>query len=88
MRQQFVSQIWATGHITVTFLLIVIVWWSFEFTEWPSDFFSLSVPDDFAIYTSRHQVLVYSALIFSLFQVVFWVYFIIQMVRKRQVVQQ
>jgi hypothetical protein len=87
-RRQFVNWIWATGHIAITFLLIVLVWWSFEYTELPTDGFSLSQRGDFAAWAGYHKVFVYSALIFSLVQVAFWVYFIVQMVRKRQVVQQ
>src|SRR5688500_2898027 len=79
IRRQFVSRGWATGHIAITFLLIVTVWWSFEFSKFPTSGFSLSEPYYFAAWASYNKVLVFSALTFSLIQVIFWIYFVVQM---------
>jgi hypothetical protein len=88
MRHQTVNWLWATGHITFTFFLIVTVWWSFEYSGSPLSGFSLSKSDDFAAWVSYNRVLVFSALTFSLIQVVFWIWFILQMIRKQKAVQQ
>lgn len=87
-RRQFVNPIWATGHITITFLLMVTVWWALEYSETPTSGFSLSKRNDFADWASFNRTLVFSFLIFSLVQTIFWIYFVVQMVKKRQVVQQ
>jgi hypothetical protein len=81
-RQQAVNTVWAAAHIAITFLLIVMVWWAFEYSDMPLNGFSLSKPDDFAAWAGYNRVLIASALIFSLVQVVFWIWFVVQMVRK------
>jgi hypothetical protein len=81
MRQRDVNQVWAIGHITITSLLIVTVWAAFEYADVPVSVFSLTDPGDFAAWASYNKPFVFSALIFALVQVVFWIYFTVKMVK-------
>ena len=81
MRQRSVNQAWAIGHIAITSLLMVTVWAAFEYSDVPDNMFSLTTPGDFAAWASYNKLFVYSALIFALVQVVFWIYFTVKMVK-------
>lgn len=87
-RQRSVNAAWGIGHIVLTFWLIAIVWFSFEFAPITQDYIDTSMVDDFSAWASYNLFLVYSVLSFSLVQTIFWIYFVVQMVKKRQGAQQ
>jgi hypothetical protein len=81
-RRQSVNNIWAISHITITFLLIVLMWWSFAFSKWPESFFDIMQPYDVEFWISENRTMFFSALIFMVVQFVFFIYFIVQLVKK------
>ena len=84
-RRQFVNNWWAISHITVTTLLTGLIWFSYLFNNrLPRWYISDSLETTLRIWAAYNQLLVISCMIFLFVQVIFLIYFIVQMIKPRR----